>query len=144
MSYHITEACNGCTACFKICPSGSITGSKNKRHHIDDASCIECGACARLCPVSSIQDPFGIQVQRIRRKNWEKPEFDYKVCMGCVICVDSCPAGVIDLKKIGKHDPHAYPYLEKGKGCLSCGFCSDDCPVDAIIMKKPEMHINAG
>jgi len=138
MSYHITDVCDGCTACVNICPAGAISGSKKETHFIDDQFCIECGACARLCPQSSIQDPFGILVQRIRRSLWEKPEFDYKNCMGCVICVDSCPAGVIGLKKIEKHDPHPYPFLEKIKGCLSCGFCYDDCPVDAVVMKQPE------
>ena len=102
MSFRITDHCTGCTACSKICPVQAITGSKNEIHVIHETNCIECGTCGRICPASSVVDSFGSQTLRIKRSLWEKPVFDYKTCMACVICVESCPSGVIGLKKINK------------------------------------------
>ena len=137
MSFRITDHCTGCTACSKICPVQAITGSKNEIHVIHETNCIECGTCGRICPASSVVDSFGSQTLRIKRSLWEKPVFDYKTCMACVICVESCPSGVIGLKKINKKDPEAYPFLEDEKGCISCGFCKTDCPVDAVSLMVP-------
>ncbi len=134
MSYSITKDCTGCTACLKICPSKAISGNKKEIHVIEPETCIDCGACGRICPVSSVCDPFGVRTKKIKKSLWVKPVFDLKICMACVICVESCPPGVIGLKKISKKDPEAYPFLEHEKGCIACGFCREDCPVDAVTL----------
>jgi len=50
----ITEACTGCTACFKACPTDAVSGERKNPHLIDQARCIKCGACFEACRFSAI------------------------------------------------------------------------------------------
>ena len=53
--YEIEEdLCDGCNACFKVCPSEAISGVKDELHAIDDGKCIRCGACLEVCPQTAI------------------------------------------------------------------------------------------
>jgi NADH-quinone oxidoreductase subunit F len=49
------DACTGCAACVKMCPSGAISGEKKKTHVIDQASCIKCNACYEVCKFGAVQ-----------------------------------------------------------------------------------------
>ncbi len=46
--------CTGCHACFKVCPSGAITGEVKKPHVIDGEKCIKCGACREACDFQAV------------------------------------------------------------------------------------------
>jgi len=135
MAYQITDICNGCGACQKICPVYAVSGEKKKLHVIDRALCIECGACGRVCPQGAVEDGFGIVSEMIKRSLWERPAFDRKGCMSCGICIDACPVGCLFLSEATSDDPHGYPYVERERACIGCGFCAAECPVDAIIME---------
>ena len=48
------EACNGCSACFNVCPKNCITMKPDfegfKYPEIDKEQCINCGLCENVCP----------------------------------------------------------------------------------------------
>jgi len=48
------EACIGCTACVRVCPTRAISGERKKPHVIQPEVCISCGICAGKCPVKAI------------------------------------------------------------------------------------------
>jgi len=54
LTYSITEACNGCTACGRVCPTGAITGAKKEPHVIDHSKCIQCDECFKTCKFNAI------------------------------------------------------------------------------------------
>ncbi|MDD6311129.1 MAG: NADH-quinone oxidoreductase subunit NuoF [Firmicutes bacterium] len=54
ISYEITDACKGCTACTKKCPVNAISGSVKKKHEIDMELCVKCGRCASSCKFDAI------------------------------------------------------------------------------------------
>ncbi len=134
MAYIVTDACIGCLACSKICPSHAVTGEKKEIHFINDQTCIECGACGRVCPSNAIMDSFGLVVEKIQKKSWTRPYFNLDICMSCSICLDTCPSSALDtaLQKVGSR--HLFPFLAHETACMACGFCAQDCPVDAIEM----------
>ena len=139
MSYTITEKCNGCGACLRVCPASAISGEKKKPHTIDADLCIECGACGRVCPQGGILDADGVLCIMIKRSEWPKPQITLETCIACGLCVDACPVGCLSLSDHPREkgvDP--YPYLKDPKACIGCGFCCLECPVDAIVMQKPE------
>ncbi len=48
------EACTGCMACIKACPTAAISGERKQPHVIEQAKCITCGACFDTCRFSAI------------------------------------------------------------------------------------------
>ncbi len=55
ISFRITEACKGCSACAKKCPVQAISGEKKKMHVIDPNICIKCGKCEETCKFGAIE-----------------------------------------------------------------------------------------
>ncbi len=138
MAFRITDKCNGCGACSRLCPTGAIKGNKNALHCVVADRCIECGACGRVCPEEAVKDSFGIFCPMVKRSLWERPHFDKKLCMSCRICIDACPVHCLDLSPaLNRDDPDGYPYTANEKACIGCGFCARECPVGAIDMGKP-------
>jgi NADH-quinone oxidoreductase subunit F len=54
LTFTITDACNGCMACGRVCPSGAISGEKKQKHEIDHSKCIQCDECYKTCKFHAI------------------------------------------------------------------------------------------
>ena len=50
-------------------------------------------------------------------------------CIGCKICMRDCPAGAIEIKKLGEKQFDADIDLAK---CIYCAQCVDSCPKQAL------------
>jgi formate hydrogenlyase subunit 6/NADH:ubiquinone oxidoreductase subunit I len=140
MSYKITEICNGCVSCVRLCPVKAISGEKKKVHVIDPNLCIDCGACGRICPKGSVlnaQNKPCLKTPKLWM--WPRPIVDFKNCVSCRACVEGCPTQCMDMN-VDVGDKHPRPGLKEPKRCISCGFCAEECPVDAIIMATPTVR----
>ena len=54
ITYAITDACRGCTACARVCAVKAIDGSVKEKHVIDPEKCVRCGACMSVCRFNAI------------------------------------------------------------------------------------------
>ncbi len=52
------------------------------------------------------------------------PVIDADECIACGVCVDSCPAGVLELQDVAT--------VADEDSCVACGACQDACPAGAI------------
>ena len=54
-----TKLCNGCHACFSVCPKDCIAMRANAEGFlypkIDDNVCVSCGLCKKICPMNKTQ-----------------------------------------------------------------------------------------
>jgi NADH-quinone oxidoreductase subunit F len=50
----VPEACTGCMACAKACPTQAATGERKKVHTIAQEKCIKCGLCYEACRFEAI------------------------------------------------------------------------------------------
>lgn len=135
MSYSISELCNGCGACAKMCPVAAISGEKKERHRISASLCIECGACGRICAVSAVLDDQGKTVPRMKRSDWPKPLIQKELCTACENCVTVCPTHALAMVDETLPLSENYAVLVQPNKCVSCGWCRDNCMFDAIIMR---------
>lgn len=54
ITYVITDACRGCTACTRVCAIKAIEGNIKEKHFIDPEKCVRCGACISACRFGAI------------------------------------------------------------------------------------------
>ena len=135
MAYIITDACKGCQACVKICPTNAISGARQQIHSINPKHCIDCGACGRVCPFQAVKTQTGEIAQHVNPSQRLIPFFDTKVCVSCGLCITICPVSCLDLEyPDGRTAQDGRPFIRNLKDCIGCQFCDAVCPVGAISM----------
>ena len=55
ISYHVTDACTGCTICAQRCPVDAIPFTPYAKHAIDNTLCTACDVCRGVCPADAIE-----------------------------------------------------------------------------------------
>jgi NADH-quinone oxidoreductase subunit F len=55
IQYSISEqACTGCGACSKVCPTQAVEGEKKQSHRILAQLCSKCGSCKDVCKANAV------------------------------------------------------------------------------------------
>lgn len=72
-SFNITDACNGCGICEKICPTHNISIQNRKAVHSDH--CAACYACLHWCPVHATLPKL---LPLRHRKQYRHPGIEWK------------------------------------------------------------------
>ena len=62
------------------------------------------------------------------------PVIDAQACRGCGSCVETCPAGVLELANSFNEGGDAFARLARA-GCLGEGHCLYACPEGAIHLE---------
>jgi NADH-quinone oxidoreductase subunit F len=55
ISYHVTDACTGCTICVQHCPADAIPFTPYRQHEINTEACTACDVCRVACPENAIE-----------------------------------------------------------------------------------------
>jgi len=138
MSYHISEACTGCTLCAKSCPVFAITGEQGSLHSINEKRCVDCGVCGRVCMKGAVADNAGKLCSPLKRAEWPKPVINREICSACQICVHDCTAGALRISlPQSRGDIGVFAELADSKRCTGCAICMRHCPIAAITMEVP-------
>jgi len=61
----------------------------------------------------------------------KKPIVKKELCVGCGVCVDTCPVDGKAIKLVNKKAVYEY------SKCIKCYCCQEMCPKEAITVKKP-------
>ena len=129
----IAEACTGCSACEKRCPTGAISGESKKVYFIEPGLCIDCGACGVICPDEAIMTNHGVITHVLKRAERPVAVVHPDNCNGCGVCVDVCPFDCIS-----PSPENTAVYLGKvqvnEKTCVGCLLCEEVCGWDGIYI----------
>ena len=131
MPHFIHDACTGCTACARHCPTEAITGARDGLHVIEPDRCVDCNVCGWVCPEDAVVDAAGGRVPRLPRAHRPRPIFDTDLCNGCDLCVEFCPFDCIEV--VGGQF-QGIAHLSEPLRCVSCGECETICIKGAVRM----------
>ena len=71
---------------------------------------------------------------------------DEKACIGCAGCVNVCPTGAVEMKKLAKPVKIAENWIKTEvpeinlEKCVVCYYCHDFCPVFSLYDEKGTIH----
>lgn len=120
------EKCNGCHACYNICPQKAIEMIEDEKGFkypkVDQDKCIECGLCEKICPI-------------LNKK--ENKEYENRLAYACIntneiVRENSSSGGVFSLI--------AEDILEKDGIVVGAAFDNDFSVKHVIITNKEDLH----
>ncbi|MDI6888750.1 MAG: 4Fe-4S binding protein [Methanocellales archaeon] len=76
--------------------------------------------------VGAVAEPGSTRANKTGTWRTFRPVFNADLCVGCGICSQFCPEGIIH----EKNDKYATDY----DYCKGCGICAAECPKGAIKM----------
>ena len=133
MAYSISEDCLGCGECAKVCKVAAIKGKPEQRYVVENELCNACGECADACKNGAILNDLGEVVGNSNRI----PAVDIEKCTDCQLCIESCPANVLELCPPKRPcDTEIYAIVAWPENCRGDGLCTQNCPVGAITLKE--------
>ena len=71
---------------------------------------------------------------------------DEKACIGCAGCVNVCPTGAVEMKKLAKPVKITKDWIKTEvpeinlEKCVVCYYCHDFCPVFSLYDEKGTIH----
>ncbi|MGB2661835.1 MAG: 4Fe-4S binding protein [Candidatus Omnitrophota bacterium] len=68
----------------------------------------------------------------------KKMKIDKERCKGCMLCVNICPHGALELTEKVNKKGHRYIVLKHPDKCNGCGLCAIICPDCAIEILDEE------
>ncbi len=82
----------------------------------------------KLASMPKLKGPYSVKIADVPTGTWrqERPVPDAAKCIGCGICVEYCPCGVIS-----QAAPKAVVAIDYDY-CKGCGICVEECPKQAI------------
>ena len=136
-----TYGCMGFGTCVRACKFDAIYIGTDGVAHVDREKCVACGKCIEVCPKSIIDwIPENQQVYifcRSREKGKDVKDLCSVGCIGCQLCVKSCPFGAMSFD-------NNLPTIDYDK-CKQCNICVQKCPTHAIkgkeIKKKEPLSV---
>ena len=81
------------------------------------------GGTVYFCRTPDAHSPIRIGHNR-EETTMAHPVIDADECIACGVCVDACPAGVLELNDVAT--------VADEDSCVACGACQDACTAGAI------------
>ena len=113
--------CRSCGQCFRKCPAGAISWTKDIPARIDQSKCVSCGKCFEACPKNFSAIVMEESAEVAARKSGLTLEIDPEHCRSCGICSRNCPTHAIEWQK--KQPAHINQDY-----CVKCTVCRIVCP----------------
>jgi ferredoxin len=128
----VSEECNHCLACQKVCPMGAIDDDPLKSRRQE---CIQCRECAGICPQKAISYPaFFAGMGEYSSIDVSRRGFFLSLTAGltCGFLAIRNPFTLLQGRRQLIRPPGALPETEFLRTCIRCGECMKSCVTNTL------------